>query len=126
MIRRPPRSTRTDTLLPYTTLFRSERVGAAPACLAPLGDVELAMEQGQAIEIGIENHRKGPPDCKIKQVTPMPKPPKKGGEKDASMRVTRGGPTTRCGGCPADARGARDRESGVWGKSVSVRVDPGG
>src|SRR3546814_6609273 len=27
MIRRPPRSTRTDTLLPYTTLFRSVRVG---------------------------------------------------------------------------------------------------
>src|SRR3546814_19030293 len=24
MIRRPPRSTRTDTLIPYTTLFRSE------------------------------------------------------------------------------------------------------
>src|SRR3546814_19958995 len=28
MIRRPPRSTRTDTLFPYTTLFRS----AAPYC----------------------------------------------------------------------------------------------
>src|SRR3546814_10045342 len=28
MIRRPPRSTRTDTLFPYTTLFRSRRVGA--------------------------------------------------------------------------------------------------
>src|SRR3546814_182447 len=27
MIRRPPRSTRTDTLFPYTTLFRSRRVG---------------------------------------------------------------------------------------------------
>src|SRR3546814_12881882 len=26
MIRRPPRSTRTDTLLPYTTLFRSLRL----------------------------------------------------------------------------------------------------
>src|SRR3546814_5940412 len=26
MIRRPPRSTRTDTLFPYTTLFRSPRV----------------------------------------------------------------------------------------------------
>src|SRR3546814_8243353 len=26
MIRRPPRSTRTDTLFPYTTLFRSFRV----------------------------------------------------------------------------------------------------
>src|SRR3546814_6204322 len=30
MIRRPPRSTRTDTLFPYTTLFRSPR-GAAHA-----------------------------------------------------------------------------------------------
>src|SRR3546814_1546796 len=28
MIRRPPRSTRTDTLLPYTTLFRSVRARA--------------------------------------------------------------------------------------------------
>src|SRR3546814_2602752 len=46
MIRRPPRSTRTDTLFPYTTLFRSRRAGldlgprdlrvAAPAG-APLG-----------------------------------------------------------------------------------------
>src|SRR3546814_5162157 len=32
MIRRPPRSTRTDTLLPYTTLFRSSsRTAAARA-----------------------------------------------------------------------------------------------
>src|SRR3546814_17757881 len=28
MIRRPPRSTRTDTLFPYTTLFRSSRTHA--------------------------------------------------------------------------------------------------
>src|SRR3546814_12948396 len=28
MIRRPPRSTRTDTLFPYTTLFRSHRAEA--------------------------------------------------------------------------------------------------
>src|SRR3546814_5178625 len=27
MIRRPPRSTRTDTLFPYTTLFRSQPTG---------------------------------------------------------------------------------------------------
>src|SRR3546814_10117896 len=27
MIRRPPRSTRTDTLFPYTTLFRSQDLG---------------------------------------------------------------------------------------------------
>src|SRR3546814_11235900 len=28
MIRRPPRSTRTDTLFPYTTLFRSRQIEA--------------------------------------------------------------------------------------------------
>src|SRR3546814_18226781 len=31
MIRRPPRSTRTDTLVPYTTLFRSQDLHPAPA-----------------------------------------------------------------------------------------------
>src|SRR3546814_10300276 len=31
MIRRPPRSTRTDTLFPYTTLFRSDPVAAGRA-----------------------------------------------------------------------------------------------
>src|SRR3546814_1049700 len=31
MIRRPPRSTRTDTLFPYTTLFRSECFGKSRA-----------------------------------------------------------------------------------------------
>src|SRR3546814_19207187 len=33
MIRRPPRSTRTDTLFPYTTLFRSDR--SYSKCEAP-------------------------------------------------------------------------------------------
>src|SRR3546814_6301902 len=33
MIRRPPRSTRTDTLFPYTTLFRSDnQAGQEPCC----------------------------------------------------------------------------------------------
>src|SRR3546814_14507701 len=35
MIRRPPRSTRTDTLFPYTTLFRSPP-GSSTAPLRPL------------------------------------------------------------------------------------------
>src|SRR3546814_10082842 len=43
MIRRPPRSTRTDTLFPYTTLFRShqrtELVNALRACLYEYGHV---------------------------------------------------------------------------------------
>src|SRR3546814_9465856 len=32
MIRRPPRSTRTDTLFPYTTLFRSPAARTCAAC----------------------------------------------------------------------------------------------
>src|SRR3546814_1422034 len=32
MIRRPPRSTRTDTLFPYTTLFRSAFCGTELGC----------------------------------------------------------------------------------------------
>src|SRR3546814_9836896 len=36
MIRRPPRSTRTDTLFPYTTLFRSWCSGSA-CCWRPRG-----------------------------------------------------------------------------------------
>src|SRR3546814_17880883 len=40
MLRRPPRSTRTDTLFPYTTLFRSSRPlypRRAPGASLPLG-----------------------------------------------------------------------------------------
>src|SRR3546814_8210664 len=37
MIRRPPRSTRTDTLFPYTTLFRSQSVPETRQ-LFPLAD----------------------------------------------------------------------------------------
>src|SRR3546814_8655767 len=35
MIRRPPRSTRTDTLFPYTTLFRSHGRGGLSDCDSP-------------------------------------------------------------------------------------------
>src|SRR3546814_9392215 len=37
MIRRPPRSTRTDTLFPYTTLFRSKRSPGKRKRVAVLG-----------------------------------------------------------------------------------------
>src|SRR3546814_15660587 len=46
MIRRPPRSTRTDTLFPYTTLFRSAALGvdltATSVEVEPAHDVEPA------------------------------------------------------------------------------------
>src|SRR3546814_3079590 len=60
MIRRPPRSTRTDTLFPYTTLFRSVVVLALHRALGPevleVGvrvDQELvAPEEVDGIEVG--------------------------------------------------------------------------
>src|SRR3546814_6624709 len=45
MIRRPPRSTRTDTLFPYTTLFRSADV--ALLHVHRLGGDELGIEPGR-------------------------------------------------------------------------------
>src|SRR3546814_3673505 len=42
MIRRPPRSTRTDTLFPYTTLFRSDLDGTSRALDTLLDCVERA------------------------------------------------------------------------------------
>src|SRR3546814_16272514 len=49
MIRRPPRSTRTDTLFPYTTLFRSNRdVGQLRECHThQRADVSKAERLGQ-------------------------------------------------------------------------------
>src|SRR3546814_15879026 len=47
MIRRPPRSTRTDTLFPYTTLFRSTREERLPyaADLPKLIGSEIARDE---------------------------------------------------------------------------------
>src|SRR3546814_7530917 len=50
MIRRPPRSTRTDTLFPYTTLFRSTSV-AGQAVL------EISDEIGWIFEAGMDAQR---------------------------------------------------------------------
>src|SRR3546814_1404422 len=46
MIRRPPRSTRTDTLFPYTTLFRSAwLMKAIEATKSPITSVPVAPER---------------------------------------------------------------------------------
>src|SRR3546814_1810580 len=39
MIRRPPRSTRTDTLFPYTTLFRSDELEFFALLASPLAQI---------------------------------------------------------------------------------------
>src|SRR3546814_10497692 len=48
MIRRPPRSTRTDTLFPYTTLFRSQ--AHQPAGAQILASMGLNLDEQKAVE----------------------------------------------------------------------------
>src|SRR3546814_14696896 len=63
MIRRPPRSTRTDTLFPYTTLFRS-----------PL-ELFAAVGERMGIETGVDTFKLM--DVAEDRVVPMmPKPPR--------------------------------------------------
>src|SRR3546814_6776167 len=52
MIRRPPRSTRTHTLFPYTTLFRSPWQGRLPAIgtLKAFQGVDLTVEVGGTVQ----------------------------------------------------------------------------
>src|SRR3546814_7096720 len=46
MILRPPRSTRTDTLFPYTTLFRSQRRGPVLQSLDVLKEISRWWRRG--------------------------------------------------------------------------------
>src|SRR3546814_4382483 len=61
MIRRPPRSTRTDTLFPYTTLFRSGLIGNpySIGCIIThiyLGTLGNGLEQAKQLESRSEEH----------------------------------------------------------------------
>src|SRR3546814_4873328 len=48
-IRRPPRSTRTDTLFPYTTLFRSFRIELLPKRVErAIGLLQILLHRAQA------------------------------------------------------------------------------
>src|SRR3546814_6289312 len=68
MIRQPPRSTRTDTLFPYTTLFRSRQPSGRylQACAAPTGVDDVQGLTGVWLELeglremqGVETHAIG-------------------------------------------------------------------
>src|SRR3546814_3287748 len=57
MVRRPPRSTRTDTLCPYTTLFRSQHSLEVAAHRGPtVGAAEHAVGAGVDLPPGAPQH----------------------------------------------------------------------
>src|SRR3546814_10799201 len=64
MIRLPPRSTRTDTLFPYTTLFRSHLVDAAVQRLGAVGGEEaddIAFGEDADHRIALKNRNRADP-----------------------------------------------------------------
>src|SRR3546814_16393926 len=67
MIRRPPRATRTDTLFPYTTLFRSPGAAQAPVAInaKPTAAEKTAIARvlGSELRSGATNGRM--PDVRI-------------------------------------------------------------
>src|SRR3546814_7563568 len=78
MLRRPPRSTRTDTLLPYTTLFRSchsvaTRGAVRKACRGCNPDLRLPpLPQGfRCVAVAVVRHRK----IKSSSLRSRPHPP---------------------------------------------------
>src|SRR3546814_3073780 len=72
MIRRPPRSTRTDTRVPYTTLFRSSRLSPVrPAALNSKGQAPFSVVR-PAGALPAERlcccwHAAGRRDCRARQ-----------------------------------------------------------
>src|SRR3546814_11497575 len=109
MIRRPPKSTRTDTLSPYTTLFRTR----LPR--------QVREDSGGIPDGGGPGLRHG---CR-----PRRRAPHRQAQRPALLLLLGWLPDevrSGAGGVPRRAPGAGDRKSVVEGKSVSVRVDLGG
>src|SRR3546814_17451293 len=103
MIRRPPRSTRTDTLFPYTTLFRSSNLRAT-ICSARLPD-SWTQRRPQKEQFHEDDRHLARGD-------------------EQARGALRG---SRSLWAPAHRHDQpRDRTSVVKGKSVSVRVELGG
>src|SRR3546814_13917999 len=78
MIRRPPRSTRTDTLFPYTTLVRSSTTSTAVIdrtgiALAPVAGATTtsAVERGSARIVGLVSGPTGPVPGATVRIEPL-------------------------------------------------------
>src|SRR3546814_14795869 len=109
MRRRPPRSTRTDTLFPYTTLFRSEEATrAAETGQASATSLDEAIAALQARTKTTEAELL----AASAQVT--------GAHGKTLAQISSAAATAR-----DDKNATVDRKSDVKGKSVSVRVDVG-
>src|SRR3546814_6728455 len=75
MIRRPPRSTRTDTLFPYTTLFRSPQGRARPAAINHGGHVHPRDDRAAPAPLLVDQRMEGTGRCQWHAVGHRVDPP---------------------------------------------------
>src|SRR3546814_11737431 len=109
MIRRPPRSTRTDTLFPYTTLFRSGGYARrVPGTAGESNDPHAIIRQRPCA------HDRRPCPCAGSP-----------GRSDHAARKRRSH-IARCAHPARSAAADADRKRVGWGKRVCERVDLGG
>src|SRR3546814_19116200 len=120
MLRRPPRSTRTDTLFPYTTLFRSGLLGIdvrpPQACRAKAIDVRVLEFQSREMRVGDTRRATGDFDRETAA----------GRE---HVRTLDGPRRLVARLCIAELEGLQRppvRQSARWGTEGSVHVIPGG
>src|SRR3546814_16720299 len=71
MIRRPPRSTRTDTLFPYTTRFRSLRAGGARLFLVERRDQPGLHAEARDFEIVVLDRQRPARIGKLRLIGPI-------------------------------------------------------
>src|SRR3546814_19510157 len=109
MVRRPPRSTRTDTLLPYTTLFRSADRAARPAPARRPGAGRAQAGERLVLRAAHQFGRRAGRQLCVSQRH------RTGGPARAALRARYG-----------MAQSQPDRTSVVSGQRVAVRVDLGG
>src|SRR3546814_19592425 len=129
MIRRPPRSTRTDTLFPYTTLFRSERDAGETKRqdFTHVGRLENRHHHGLEYAVGLvgKHRRLG---CVVIAADGQYAPQWGGAQhvgvsKDIARSVDAIPLAIPDAKHPIDLG---DRNSVVQGKTVALSVDPGG
>src|SRR3546814_13863568 len=135
MIQRPPRSTRTDTLFPYTTLFRSTADlrnrpddGDDPhgrRRLDETPDVSLLHAGGKA-QRHANPRRQAGRRRRPAALRPRPAAGLRAAEEYPRLHPHPPRLYRRRGHRPRHLRLLPDRKSVVSGKSVSVRVDLGG
>src|SRR3546814_15041495 len=139
MIRRPPRSTRTDTLFPYTTLFRSSGYSVGQAdqgCSYPSQQIDrqddhpVASREEEEVShgsLGLEGSFRGPPSPQESRNGPGRQ--QLCAYQDLVAQVHQPAAVRRAylhRLLRPQVRAGVDRKSVVSGKSMSVRVDLGG